>query len=66
MTVRILSLNEVHFLLNLADDWETPCPSLTRNHSDSGALAGEPLQHCACWYDGEACCGCGEGEVEND
>lgn len=26
--------------------WETPCPA-----RDDG-------QHCDCWYDGQACCGC--------
>lgn len=26
--------------------WETPCP------------AREDGQHCDCWYDGQACCGC--------
>jgi hypothetical protein len=29
-------------------EWETPCP------------AREDKQHCNCWYDGKACCGCGD------
>lgn len=45
---RVLSLNEVHFLLNLDKDWETPCP----NRGD--------MQHCECWYDGGHCCACGD------
>lgn len=23
-------------------------------------------QHCDCWYEGHACCFCGEGELERD
>jgi hypothetical protein len=29
-------------------EWETPCP------------VRDDRQHCNCWYDGEACCGCGD------
>jgi len=29
-------------------DEETPCP------------VREDQQHCNCWYDGEACCACGD------
>ena len=29
------------------DDWETRCPDR------------DDKLHCACWYDGDACCGCG-------
>lgn len=41
------------------EDWETPCP----NREDG--------QHCNCWYDGGACCACGdkpklENEVETN
>lgn len=31
-------------------EWETSCPGR------------KDQQHCNCWYDGEACCGCGDGE----
>lgn len=57
---RVLSMDEVSFLLNLDNYWETPCPALEPNHSDS-RLEHATLQHCACWYDGDACCGCGAG-----
>lgn len=32
----------------MPDEWETPCPK-----SDDSA-------HCNCWYDGGACCYCGD------
>jgi hypothetical protein len=31
-----------------SNDWETECPKR------------EDRQHCNCWYDGEACCACGD------
>lgn len=36
-------------------------------HADRPELeSGVPLTHCACWWDGEACCNCGDtGEVED-
>ncbi len=45
----------------LQEEWETPC------------LKRADRQHCDCWYDGAACCACGddaegpafhEGEVQ--
>jgi hypothetical protein len=59
--IRVLSMNEVRFLWNLDKDWETPCPALESCHSDS-RLAVPTLAHCACWYDGDACCACGAEE----
>ena len=32
----------------LVENDETPCPKR------------EDKQHCNCWYDGEACCACGD------
>lgn len=32
-------------------DWETKCP-----------IRIDGI-HCTCWYDGESCCGCGEGAL---
>lgn len=32
----------------MSQDWETPCSER------------EDGQHCNCWYDGEACCSCGD------
>ena len=29
-------------------EWETPCPNR------------EDRMHCDCWYDGKACCSCGD------
>jgi len=34
--------------------WETFCPER------------EDGQHCECWYDGEICCACGDGEELED
>lgn len=35
------------------DDWETPCPKRVDN------------VHCSCWYDGYACCSCGDPATED-
>lgn len=34
------------------DAWETPCPKR------------EDKFHCNCWYEGDACCACGDPEDE--
>lgn len=48
--------------------------SAIRPYDDSGYYDSEEEecpesedgQHCECWYDGEECCGCGAGDVEDD
>jgi len=36
------------------DDWETECPKR------------EDKQHCNCWYDGDACCACGDPATNSE
>ncbi len=36
------------------EDWETPCPKR------------EDGIHCTCWYDGKACCSCGDGALTDE
>lgn len=37
----------------LPENWETPCPK----RSDK--------LHCDCWFDGKACCACGDNDPKS-
>lgn len=48
MVVDVAKAKRAYELLMSEKEWETPCPKR------------EDEIHCVHWYDGEACCGCGD------